>query len=358
MRSRILIVGPLPPAIGGIASIVSLLHAQLSEVDFLDSAKPEGRLQSLFHPFILISKIFLFSLLHPGCKVLFFSSAFRSFWEKAIWCLVSRPLASKVFLVMVDGNFPKFYSRLTSKRKYFAKLLLRGLTVVAQSDKWKEYFQSIFPDSNVDVITGGVDTDYFSPTSPYSNGGSQSATISVLYVGWIIKEKGVFDILDACELLLDEGFSNFAVDLVGPIYCDKHELEQSIEERKLSNFVKLCGPIHSRDDLRQKYLSSDVFLFPSHFEGFPMALLEAIACGLPAIGTSVGGIPDILDSGNCGLLIEPQSAKDITSALKTLLSNHELRRELGFKARERAVEYFSLSASINSYLKLLGIPTR
>lgn len=350
MSQKVLIIGPKPPAIGGIASIVSLLHAHLSDIELLDSAKPAGRLATLVHPFTLMFRIFIFCLTHSRCKVLFFSSAYRSFWEKSCWAMIGRLCRAQVFIVMVDGNFPEFYAGISNRKKALARYAMNGVTVVAQSPSWKLFFQGIFPSSKMASITGGIDTDFFRP----EDGRKSTEIFNVLYVGWIIKEKGIYEILEACSEL-KERVSNFKVDLVGPIYCDKAELEQFINRYQLENIVNVVGPIHSREELRAKYNGADVFLFPSHYEGFPMSLLEALACGIPSIGSDVGGIPDILDHGNCGLIIQPRDSKAISNALQHLLTDEQLRIGLKVKSRQRAVNEFSISSSVDSYRALLGL---
>lgn len=350
MSHKILIIGPKPPAIGGIASIVSLLNAHLSDIEVLDSAKPSGRFSRLAHPIVLMFRILVYCLTHSGCKVLFFSSAYRSFWEKSCWALIARLCKADVFVVMVDGNFPEFYAGISDRKKRIARYFMKGITVVAQSPSWKLFFQGIFPSTKIDSITGGIDTDFFQPET----GRQSSDTVSVLYVGWIIKEKGIYDILAACSELKDSAL-NFKIDLVGPVYCDKNELEQMIRQYQLESVVNVVGAIHSREALREKYNSSDVFLFPSHYEGFPMALLEALACGLPSIGSNVGGIPDILDHGECGLIVEPGNPKEIAVALRRLLADEQLRNVLKSKSRERAIKNFSISSSVDSYKTLLGL---
>jgi len=347
-----MIIGPQPPAIGGIASIVYLLREGLEGIDFVDSSKPTGRLKSIFHPFFMISQLFQYCLKNKGCKVLFFSSANRSFWEKSVWALVGRVFGARVYMVMVDGNFPEFYSSLSPLGKYLARFVTAKATVVGQSKSWGEFFNKIFPKSKIKLITGGVDTEFFAPkvTSKIS----PDETINVLYVGWIIKEKGIHDILAASEILLKR-HTNFKIDLVGPIYCDKDELMELIEKLGLKEVVTVTGPIHSREELRYMYCSADIFLFPSHYEGFPMALLEAISCGLPCVGSDAGGIPDILDEGQCGQIIKSHSPAAISDALSFFIENKDIRLNIAKLSRQRAILNYSNTISVDSYRKLLEL---
>lgn len=351
VKDKVVVIGPQPPAIGGIASIVYLLNKHLSGVDFIDSSKPTKLCARLVHPLVLLMRILRYCSRNRRCKVLFFSSAYRSFWEKSCWTFfIGRLCGAKIYIVMVDGNFPEFFAGLSERKQALARYFMADSTVVAQSPSWKLFFQKTFPNSKIDVITGGIDTDFFAPEHKTVF----TPKIKILYVGWIIKEKGVYDLLAACSLLKDKLF-DLQVELVGPIYCDRNELDQLINSYQLQDMVAVVGPIHSREALRSKYCSSDVFLFPSHYEGFPMALLEALSCGLPAIGSNVGGIPDILDHGHCGLIVERRNPQQIASALERFLSDEQFRLELRTKSRERALKEFSISASADSYRNLLGL---
>lgn len=350
MTKKTLIIGPQPPAIGGIASIVSLLNEHLTGVQYMDSTKPNGGFSKTFHPIILLMKLFFFCLFNPGSKVLFFSSAYQSFWEKSCWALIVRVLFSRVYLVMVDGNFPEFYQGLSERKKRLAQFFMKNVTVVAQSPSWQRFYEEIFPSSKFGVISGGVDTDFFQ-----SNGyGSKSKRLNVLYVGWVIKEKGVYDILEACSLL-KESFDNFTVELVGPLYLPIETIDELIKSYGLEDVIKICGPIQGRSELRDKYCSSDIFLFPSHYEGFPMAVLEALSCGLPMIASNVGGIPDIVNEGINGFLIEPRSPESISKALSVLLTDEKLRLSMSEESRKSAISKFSISLSAESYRTLLDL---
>lgn len=350
MNKKALIIGPQPPAIGGIASIVSLLNEHLSNVRFMDSSKPKGFLLKSLHPFILMMKILIYCVLNPRSKVLFFSSAYNSFWEKSCWALIVRIVYSRVFVVMVDGNFPEFYQSLSPNQKKLAKFFMTNVTVVAQSPSWQKFYEDIFPFSTFGVISGGVDIDFFKSNSY----GNPTGKLKVLYVGWIIKEKGIYDILEACSILKCS-LDNFIVELVGPIYLPVQKLEELIQSYGLEDLVVLSGPIHGRNELKDRYCSADIFLFPSHYEGFPMAVLEALSCGLPLIASNVGGIPDIVSNGKNGFLIEPHSPKDISDSLIRLLTDEELRLSMSKESRNTATSKFSISISADSYKCLLDL---
>lgn len=96
----------------------------------------------------------------------------------------------------------------------------------------------------------------------------------------------------------------------------------------------------SRAELAACYASADIFALPSTGEGFGLVFLEAMAFGKPVIGANVGGIPDVVENGREGLLIEP-ATEAISSALMRLLSDHRLREELGARGKQRVNNEFT-----------------
>ena len=352
MKNKVMIIGPLPPAIGGIATIVSMLKERMTGIKFVDSSKTSSLMGKVVQPVSLVLKIIVFCIRTRNSKVLFFSSANRSFIEKSVWAMIARFLGARVYVVMVDGNFPDFYSSLSSVGRSFANFAMKNITVVGQSKSWGNYYRSIFLKSNIQEISGGVDTNFFLPD--LNDEQRSSDLIKILYVGWIIKEKGIYDILEACKFLVGK-LTNVSVELVGPIYCDMNELNLKIDNFGLRGIVNVPGPIHSREELKRKYQSADIFIFPSHFEGFPVALLEALSSGLPCIGSDVGGIPDIIEHGQCGLIIKKENTDSLAKAMESLITSKQLRLKFSEAARKRALDHFSIESSVKSYQAILGL---
>jgi glycosyltransferase involved in cell wall biosynthesis len=93
----------------------------------------------------------------------------------------------------------------------------------------------------------------------------------------------------------------------------------------------------------------DLFIFPSHTEGFPNAVLEAMALGRPILATAVGAIPEMLD-GNRGFMVEPQNVSNLTAALECICSNSNMRAEMGHLARAHAFENYSVEHIFKKYM--------
>ena len=361
MKKKInaLIYAPAPPQPpGGIGSLVAMLYyewVQRTDVCFVSpQVKETGWVAKIIRPlFNLVKLAFVTKQVNKGGRVLFFSSAGNSFFEKLAWSLLVILMGRKPSLVMVDGNFPSFWDKCHPVlRKWSSKILCNPrLELGAQSEGWREYYRSIFPLASIKVIGATVAPEFFERTPQLS---SPLRNSTILYVGWIIPEKGVVDLLDAMEILCAT-HPEARLRLVGPLFGKEVYWNRASSDRGISTQVEYVGSISDRQRLIDEFDAASIFVFPSHFEGFPVALLEAITMGIACVGTSVGGIPDILDHGKAGIVVAPKSPMELANALKILLEDHSLVEKLSKQASMRARSVYSHSACIESYKNLLGL---
>jgi glycosyltransferase involved in cell wall biosynthesis len=125
------------------------------------------------------------------------------------------------------------------------------------------------------------------------------------------------------------------------------ETDQSIGEEiarnDASGRITYAGPVYG--EAKWKALAeADIFCFPSFHEAFPMAVLEAMATGLPIVATRVGAVADAVQDGSGGELVPPGDIREMASALRRLIINPRLRREFGAFNQERFQEKYTLLA--------------
>jgi glycosyltransferase involved in cell wall biosynthesis len=96
------------------------------------------------------------------------------------------------------------------------------------------------------------------------------------------------------------------------------------------------------DELPRYYSGCDVFLAPSLYEPFGMVYLEAMACGKAAVGCDAGGVPEIIQHGQTGILVPPGDVESLAAALGTLVEHPERRQAIGERARQSVLQHFSL----------------
>ena len=155
----------------------------------------------------------------------------------------------------------------------------------------------------------------------------------IITVSRLVKKNGVEDIIKAAQDL------RFKLLIIGKGEQEEY-LKDLTKKLNLEDNVLFLGEV-SHKDLPQYLWISDVFVRPSLSEGLGNAFLEAMAAGVPAIGTKVGGIPDFLREGETGLFCEVQNPKSITEKIKTLLKDENLRLRLIENGRKLVEEKYS-----------------
>ena len=165
------------------------------------------------------------------------------------------------------------------------------------------------------------------------------APLVVGAVGRLIDAKDYETLIRAARNLRNAGFE-FELHIVGD-GPRRGVLESLVLELRLESVVKLCG---FRQDIDRCLAAFDIFVMSSIREGQPMALLEAMAHGLPVVATKVGGIPKTVLDGREGLLVEPGDPNGLASAIQALLDDNAKRLQLGSCARQRVVRDFSIQS--------------
>jgi len=190
-------------------------------------------------------------------------------------------------------------------------------------------------------IPNGIDTcRFWQPESRASwrrNNGFSDEDLLIVSVGRLERQKNPGLLASAIESI-----PNVELLLVG-----QGDLRTSLEGR---DRLHLLGV---RDDIPEILAAADIFALASDWEGLPLAMIEAMAAGLPVVATSVGCVPEVIQHGRSGLLIPPGDKVALIAALRDLATNDSLRREMGTAARERSLA-FSVDAMVAAYEELFS----
>ena len=253
-------------------------------------------------------------------------------------------------LVLVEHHCvfdPAFAPYRSRKQAIVHETLLRhierkGLKVcdalVTVSDYTAKSLRATLGGPAATVILNGVETDYFTPPetpAPRNEGGP----FDLLFVGNLSRRKGA-DLLPAI------------MDRLGPGF----ELRYTRGLRTDDPFADEPGmrPLGrlSQDELRDAYRDADALLFPSRLEGFGYAAAEAMACGTPAVAAASSALPELIDDGVDGRLCSVDDVDAFAAAIKELAAAPGRRTEMGRRAREKAVDRFSLDTMSRQYIRL------
>lgn len=164
----------------------------------------------------------------------------------------------------------------------------------------------------------------------------EDATV-FLFVGRLAKEKGIEELVEAFRLIYKKNSTSCLV-LIGPYEKDHGSLNTTVKRQiEEHQGIYYLGRF---DDVRPFYKLSDVFVFPSYREGFPNALMEACAMGLPCIATDINGCNEIIHSGENGILIPPKEMDLLYAAMVKLKEVESIRQDYGKRAREYVEQNF------------------
>lgn len=181
----------------------------------------------------------------------------------------------------------------------------------------------------------GVDETIFFPEPREAND-----IFRLVSVGRLHPSKGQSVLLHAVKQLVDRGFA-LHLDLVGG-GVDRVHLDRIVAEEGLGRFVTLHGAL-SNTSTRALLQGADLFVLSSFAEGVPVALMEAMAKEIACIGTVVGGIAELIRSGEEGILVAPSSVEDLSDAIAFLIEHPERRLELAKAGRAKVLAKYNLS---------------
>lgn len=282
--------------------------------------------------------------------------------------------AARVFAIYHNfSTIPELPSRNKGLLSYLARrafgwrvrVLLSAKAIVTLTDRsicvsnnLREQLVTFFgyPQERIVTVLNGVDFGFFASPDARRDSVRQELGIApqdvvVVTACRLVALKGVDILLKAISLLKDE-VPNLKCVIVGEGPCEE-ELRKASVEMGLSARIFFVG---FKDDVRPYLHMGDIFVnssSDSYVECLPLSVLEAMACGLPCIGSKAGGVPELISDQEDGLLITPGSLDDLRVAIKRLGCNHTERKRMGELAREKVRRHFDLDQCMSKIKSVL-----
>ncbi len=181
--------------------------------------------------------------------------------------------------------------------------------------------------------------------------GFNEETPVIVYTGRLVTRKGLNVLIDAWRMVIKK-FSHAQLFIIGSGDLQPNSIEKEIKQRVKSEHIK---NIHFEGSTSspETYLGvADIFAFPSRQEGFPNALLEAMACRLAPIVSEIGGIMDLVENGKNGLFFPPGDSYLLSERIQYLLKNHEKRMQISQNARRHVLKYYTFDQVADQYCQL------
>jgi glycosyltransferase involved in cell wall biosynthesis len=368
-RTRILLVGPLPPTKGGVTTFMLNLMASYLNKEFefvpYNTTRPPKRnvIDNWGYGSVLRGgtvRIFHGILVTLGCFIAFpyflisrridlvqiHASDYQVFWEGTVYAVLARAFGRPV-LFRIGGAFDLFHggsSRFV--QRWIAAALRIPHCVIAQSQFAYKYLRRVGRTGQMIVLPNWMRDSNLTPkpsTTPPN-------PICLFIAGTEARRKGIEEVVEAMRLLDASGCpARFHLVAMTPSLVDQ------VGALRLNNIHAMEGPAeHSR--MLELMRGADLFLLPSHGEGFPNSLVEAMAVGMASVVTPVGAVPEIVADG--GALVVPVGETEaLRSAIEQLAADPELRRRMGDQAqrvvRARYMPASALPPLADAYRHLL-----
>ena len=350
---RVLMIGPSLRRKGGIVTVEKCLLANWPagrwKIRHIASVADGPRWRKLIQAIVALVR-FLYATLSwkPHVAHIHFSSR-ASFWRKSVFVLLAKVLGARVLGHAHGSEFNVFYGRECGPmRKAFIKTVINRMdALVAVSSLWREFYRGIYRRHDTDLVYNSIGV----PADLRHREGTPPV---VLTLGRLGRRKGTYDILEAVPVVLrSHPDAQFWLGGDG----DVEEVQEILGREPWGGHVRVLGWI-SGEEKREALSGASIFLLPSYHEGLPLAVLEAMAYGLPVVSTPVGGIPEAVVDGETGFLVQPGGVDAIAARVCDLLRDPVLRDTMGRLARERAGAKFEVGAAIGQiiaiYEQLLG----
>ena len=336
LGKKVLFVAPDTRWKGGISSVINEYKQAITTFQYQPSTTSENIVVTFISfPFLLAN--FCGQLIAKRhVKIVHIHGASKgSFYRKYIFFILARYGFRKKVIYHIHGAmYHLFYQRASSfEQKRIKHFINSADCLIVLSDWWKNFFEKEFTPHEIRVIPNIVKA-----TEREEVAHSVSSPLKFLFLGRIGERKGVYDLLEVLGQHRAELADRYKLALGGDGEVKK--LQKLIKDYRLEDSVQYVGFVTGHQK-KQLMKSADVYILPSYHEGLPISILEAMSFGMPIISTGVGGIPEVVQPHQNGLLVSAGDQTAIFEAIRFFLDHPEKIKEYGARSYDMvARKYF------------------
>lgn len=257
-----------------------------------------------------------------------------SFWRKGVFATLARVFGVPTVLHLHGSNTKTFFAAQPDWRMALIRYQLRRASaVIVLSESWRSYISDIEPRTRLHVVPNGVALAPARERPARADG-----RVGMLFLGEVGNRKGIYDLLEA---LAKARVQAPGLHLVVGGGGEVEKARARADELGLGDAVEFRGWIAgaAKEALLRE---ADLYVLPSHFEGLPVSILEAMSYSLPVVSTRVGGIPEQVREGQEGVLIDAGDVDALAASLVTLASDPALRNAMGQRGRARIESVYAI----------------
>ncbi len=220
---------------------------------------------------------------------------------------------------------------------------------IAISEWMRKRIWLYFPRLNqtrVRVIPNSVDTKVFTPDP------KEGEPENILFTGRFVSAKGLTFLADAIPAVVNK-HPNATFTFIGPGNFQPY-LNQILAHNVPTQNVRVVGYVKDQEAVLEYYRRCDISVVPTLYENLPTRVLEAMACGKPVIATNVSAIPEVITSGENGILVPPRSTEALANAINGLLDDRNLMKRIGTRARKSVESQFDWDVNARKVASFYG----
>jgi len=260
------------------------------------------------------------------------------------------------YVQQAHGSLPRIKPKRILKLfwdELFGRYLLRGATkVIALNRMETELYRAVgVPEEKIVIIPNGIDLSEYDKLPPK---GSFKRKYNIpedkriiLYLARIDRIKGIDILIKAYAYLIKKmNLKDSVLVIAGPDEGYLNEANSLVRRLSISSYVLFTGPLYDRDKL-EALVDTNIYVLPSRYETFPMAVLEASACGKPIVASKVGGLKELIIDGETGLLFEAGNVIQLAKAIHFLVNECKKAEEMGLKGRRLVKEKFAIERVVD-----------
>jgi glycosyltransferase involved in cell wall biosynthesis len=354
-KTRVAVFSPSLEAVSGVSTHVRMLFASDLAEDFEllhfqvgSEGRRETRLRKLLRYTFSPLQLGLF-LLRTRTNIVHMNTSLErnAYWRDLAYLAVSKLLRRQVVSQVHGGALPQqFFEGSLLLTNLLRRFLLWSDAVAVLSSTELAAYRAFDARTNVHLIPNAIDpAGLVDQVRSYNT----DQAIRLVFVGRLVRSKGVFEIVEALAQL-KRGGREFHLSIAGD-GSDHDELVAATVQAGLAECVTFLGAVFNADKHRL-WLASDLFVFPTYAEGLPYSLLEAMAAGCVPVTTPVAAIPDVMQDCEHGLLVPVRNAEALASAVAALDDDRQKMVRMAEAARRRIAEHYTVKRLADDFRRL------
>ena len=332
-KYKVLTIGPDYRTIhGGVVAVMSTYADYSKDFKFMPTYSSENNIINVLMYPVLLAKILIFLLLNKNYKIVHIhgSSKISAYRKYVVFLAIKYIMRRKVIYHIHGSEYHIFFNNSKGiKKKIIQHFIEESDGIICLSRQWKEFFVNNFNIKQIFILNNIV-------PYPVEYDKDTHKDINLLFLGGFWERKGVFDLIEALGECNKDTLQKVKLKIGGE--GDIEKLNSMVSQYNLENNVDFLGWI-TGDDKKKVLINSDVFVLPSHNEGLPISILEAMSYKLPILTTDVGGIPEVVDDHTNGIVVKAGDIEAIKNAIEFFAANPQKSIDYGEVSFDRVKEF-------------------